>query len=536
MSEKTGAASRRMPRMLIYQIYPRSFQDSNGDGIGDLPGISARLAHIKSLGVDMIWISPVFESPMRDFGYDVSDYRSVDPVFGSLADLRQLIDEARELGMGVMLDMVVSHTSDQHPWFEASRQRTDGKDDWYLWADAKADGSPPNNWLSVFGGDAWNWDATRRQYYFHTFLDSQPDLNFHHPAVQQQVLDEMRFWLEFGVAGFRFDACNHYFQDRALRSNPPADGAGAHALHPYGFQQHLYDKNQPEVPAFLARVRELLDEYGAYSVAEVGGNDALQLAIDYVAPGCLHCAYSFDLLRATHGAPYVRGVLERLNAELPGPGVACYALSNHDKPRVATRWGAGRKSGAVARQMLALLACLKGTICLYQGEELGLPEADVPFERLQDPYGKRFWPKFKGRDGCRTPLPWDGSRHAGFSSAEPWLPIDPTHLALNAAAQDADPGSVLNFARQVFALRREHAALHSGAIVFDGGPVDNTALGLLRFERHAPDGALVCLFNLGDETLAVAAPADSHVLVSGAVRRTATQTLLEPNGFLIGQR
>lgn len=527
--------------MVIYQIYPRSFQDSNGDGIGDLPGIRARLGYVKSLGVDMIWIGPVFKSPMRDFGYDVSDYRSVDPVFGTLTDLRHLIDEARQLGMGVMLDMVVSHTSDQHPWFEASRRREGGKDggkdDWYLWADALPDGAPPNNWLSVFGGHAWNWDATRRQYYFHTFLDSQPDLNFHHPAVQQQVLDEMRYWLDFGVAGFRFDACNHYFQDPSLRSNPPADGAHTHALHPYGFQQHLYDKNLPEVPAFLARVRELLDRYGAYSVAEIGGSDALQLTIDYVAAGRLHSAYSFDLLRATHDAPYVRSVLERLDVDLPGPGVACYALSNHDKPRVATRWGEGRESGAVARQMLALLACLKGTICLYQGEELGLPEAEVPFERLQDPYGRRFWPKFKGRDGCRTPLPWDPGPHAGFSSAEPWLPLAPTHLALNVAAQDADPDSVLNLARRALALRREHAALHAGDIAFDSGSTDETALGLLRFERHAPGSALVCVFNLGEKALALTSPPPSldRILLSGAIRRTATQTLLEPNGFLIAE-
>jgi len=519
--------------MLIYQIYPRSFQDSNGDGIGDLPGICSRLAYIRSLGVDTIWISPVFKSPMRDFGYDVSDYRSVDPIFGSLADLRRLIDEARQLGMGVMLDMVVSHTSDQHAWFEASRRREGGKDDWYLWADAKPDGSPPNNWLSVFGGDAWNWDAARRQYYFHTFLESQPDLNFHNPAVQQQLLDEMRYWLEFGVAGFRFDACNHYFQDPQLRSNPPAPGAHTHALHPYGFQQHLYDKNRPEVPAFLARVRALLDEYGAYSVAEVGGNDALQLTIDYVAPGRLHCAYSFDLLRATHSAAYVRSVLERLATDLPGPGVACYALSNHDKPRVATRWGVGREPGVVARQMLALLACLKGTICLYQGEELGLPEAEVPFERLQDPYGRRFWPTFKGRDGCRTPLPWDGGPHAGFSSAEPWLPMSSTHLALNVAAQEADPDSVLNFARRAFAMRRAHAALHAGDVTFDGGPTDETELGLLRFERRAAGSALVCLFNLGEQALAVPAPSPERMLLSGALRKEGARTLLEPNGFLI---
>ena len=521
--------------MLIYQVYPRSFQDSNGDGIGDLAGIVARLDHIKRLGVDMVWIGPVFKSPMRDFGYDVADYRSVDPVFGSLADLRDVIDRARQLGMGVMLDMVVSHTSDQHRWFEASRRREDGKDDWYLWADALPDGTPPNNWMSVFGGDAWNWDATRRQYYFHTFLDSQPDLNFHHPAVQQQVLDEMRFWLELGIAGFRFDACNHYFQDGELRSNPPAPGGAEKALHPYGFQQHRYDKNRPEVPVFLARVRELLDRYDAYSVAEVGGSDGAQLAVDYVAPGLLHSAYSFDLLRASNSAAYVRGILERLDVELPGPGVACHALSNHDKPRVASRWGEGRDPGTVARQMLALLACLRGTICLYQGEELGLTEADVPFERLQDPYGKRFWPRFKGRDGCRTPMPWNAGAHAGFSSAEPWLPMPPGHVALNVAAQEADPDSVLNFARRVFALRRARPELHAGSLAFHA-TADETARGLLGFERQADGATLVCLFNLGDEALSVAALAPERTLLSGGLRQTPAHTVLERNGFVIAER
>jgi alpha-glucosidase len=521
--------------MLIYQVYPRSFQDSNGDGVGDLPGITARLEHIKRLGVDMVWIGPVFKSPMRDFGYDVADYRSVDPIFGELADLRHLIDSARQLGMGVMLDMVVSHTSDHHVWFEASRRREDGKDDWYLWADARPDGTPPNNWMSVFGGDAWNWDATRRQYYFHTFLDSQPDLNFHHPAVQQQALDEMRFWLELGIAGFRFDACNHYFQDRELRSNPPAPGGAEHALHPYGFQRHLYDKNRPEVRGFLARVRELLDRYGAYSVAEVGGSDGAQLAVDYVAPGLLHSAYSFDLLRASNSAAYVRGILERLDVELPGPGVACHALSNHDKPRVASRWGEGRDPRAVARQMLALLACLRGTICLYQGEELGLTEADVPFERLQDPYGKRFWPRFKGRDGCRTPMPWNDGPHAGFSSGEPWLPMASEHLALNVAAQEADPHSVLHFARQAFALRRARPELHTGSLAFTA-TADETARGLLGFERHADGATLVCLFNLGDEALSVAAQAPERILLSGALRQTPAHTVLERNGFVIAER
>ena len=511
--------------MLIYQVYPRSFQDSNGDGIGDLPGITARLDHIASLGVDMIWIGPCFKSPMADFGYDVADYRDIDPSFGTLADFDALVAAARARGMGVMVDMVVSHTSDQHAWFRMSRRREGDQADWYVWADALADGSPPNNWLSVFGGGAWTWDAERRQYYFHTFLESQPDLNFHHAAVQDQILEEMRFWLARGVAGFRLDACNHYFQDRLLRSNPPA-ASHERALHPYGFQDHLHDKNQPEVPAFLARVRELLDRHGAYSVAEVGGTGGAQLAVDYVAPGRLHSAYNFDLLRTHRSAAYVGGVLQTLEAEMPGPGVACYALSNHDKPRVATRWGEGREPVAHAKQMLALLACLKGTICLYQGEELGLPEANVPFERLQDPFGKRFWPKFKGRDGCRTPMPWDAAAHAGFSSAEPWLPIDVRHMAMNAAAQQADPNSVLSFARDVFGLRRARPELDRGEFVIVTAPVD-----VLQFERSVAGAALVCAFNLGDGTEQIALP--GKVLMQGQAQHAGGHISLAPSGFVI---
>lgn len=520
--------------MLIYQVYPRSFKDSNGDGIGDLPGITARLDHIASLGVDMVWIGPCFTSPMDDFGYDVADYRDIDPSFGTLADFAALVAAARAHGMGVMVDMVVSHTSDRHAWFQASRLGHGGnmgkadKADWYVWADALADGSPPNNWVSVFGGGAWTWDAERRQYYFHTFLESQPDLNFHNPAVQARILEEMAFWLKQGVAGFRLDACNHYFQDLQLRSNPPA-ASHERALHPYGFQNHLYDKNRPEVPAFLARVRALLDEHGAYSVAEVGGTGGAQLAIDYVAPGRLHSAYNFDLLRTQRSAAYVRGVLQTLETDMPGPGVACHALSNHDKPRVATRWGEGREPVAHAKQMLALLACLKGTICLYQGEELGLPEAEVPFDRLQDPFGKRFWPKFKGRDGCRTPMPWDANAHAGFSSVEPWLPIDARHLAMNVAAQRANPHSVLSFACQVFALRRARPELDRGDFTLVDAPHE-----VLQFERQFQGATLVCAFNLGDAVEEIASV--GALLMHGQATHSTGRIALASSGFVICEK
>lgn len=476
--------------MIIYQVYPRSFSDSNHDGVGDLAGIERKLPYIQSLGVDAIWISPFFKSPMKDFGYDVSDYRAVDPLFGTMDDFKRLMKRAKSLGLGIIVDMVISHTSEEHSWFKQSRARENGKADWYLWADPKADGSPPNNWVSVFGGPAWRWDAQRRQYYFHSFLSSQPDLNMHHPAVQEAVLGEMDFWLDMGVSGFRFDACNHIFQDPALRDNPPRAHT-AEALHPYGFQVHLYDQGRPETLPFLERIRKLLDAYGAFSLAEVGGVDPLKLMGQYTQPGRLHSAYSFALMRPDYGAAYVRDVVATLEAHLHPSSSACYAMSNHDKPRVASRWLNGRDPLDTAKAHLALLLCMRGDICLYQGEELGLPQAEVPFERLQDPFGISFWPKFKGRDGCRTPMPWTSGRHGGFSMAEPWLPVDPAHLALNVESQENDAASLLHFTRGMIALRKTQQALHAGRIAFLDAPE-----GVLAFERVYEGQRVVCLFNM----------------------------------------
>ena len=329
---------------VIYQIYPRSFQDSNGDGIGDLPGITARLDHVASLGVDAIWISPFFRSPMKDFGYDVSDYRDVDPIFGTLADFDALLARAHQLGLRVMIDQVLSHTSDQHAWFQESRlSRDNPKSDWYVWADARPDGTPPNNWLSVFGGSAWQWDSRRRQYYLHSFLSSQPDLNFHNPAVQDALLGEVRFWCEKGVDGFRFDACNHQFHDAQLRDNPPAQGgevSTVRADNPYAMQQHLHDKSRPENLAFLERLRGVLDAFGAASIGEVGDENAPPLMADYTEAGRrLHMAYSFSLLTAHCAPSHLRAEVEKLEREIARTGGwGCWAFSNHDVPRVASRW------------------------------------------------------------------------------------------------------------------------------------------------------------------------------------------------------
>lgn len=515
--------------MIIYQVYPRSFFDSNDDGIGDLAGIGQKLSYIKDLGCDAVWISPFFKSPMKDFGYDVADYRAVDPMFGTMDDFKTLLHYAKSLGLGVIIDMVVSHTSEEHVWFKDSRDRLNGRDDWYLWADAKPDGSPPNNWLSVFGGPAWRWEAQRRQYYFHSFLSSQPDLNMHHPAVQDQVLSDMAFWLDMGVSGFRFDASNHIFQDRQLRSNPPREDTSK-ALHPYGFQRHVYDQGQPETLPFLERIRSLLDRYGAYSLAEVGGHDALLYMGEYTRSNRLHSAYSFSMMGPDSSAQHVRRVVDALEDSIQAPGVACYALSNHDKPRVATRWANGRDREATAKAMFAMLAAMRGDLCLYQGEELGLPEADVPFERLQDPYGKNFWPKFKGRDGCRTPIPWTDAPHGGFSSVEPWLPVDASHLPLNVAAQEENASSMLHFARKMIALRKARKALAEGSIAFVEAPE-----GILAFIRRSGKDALLCVFNM--DTVHHTVPFDQAgpIVLSQHSRTTESGMFIGVSGFVFAE-
>nr|WP_320131010.1 alpha-amylase family glycosyl hydrolase [uncultured Holophaga sp.] len=485
----------------IYQVYPRSYQDTNGDGIGDLPGITRRLPHIADLGMDAIWISPFFRSPMKDFGYDISDYRGVDPIFGDLSDFDHLVAEAHRLGLRVLIDQVLSHTSDEHPWFKESRsQRENARSDWYVWADPQPDGTPPNNWQSVFGGSAWAWEPRRRQYYLHNFLVSQPDLNFHHTPVQDQLLEEVRFWLERGVDGFRFDACNFHFHDRRLRNNPPAptsvDLSTVRAGNPYGFQVHKHDKTQPENLMFLKRLRRLMDAYGAVSVGEVGDEDSLATMAQYTADGDkLHMAYGFKLLTDDFSAGRIREVVHDFERRIRARGGwGCWSFSNHDCVRVVTRWGRGEAgSPELPKVLLAVLGTLRGSFCVYQGEELGLPEAEVPFDRLTDPYGIAFWPDFKGRDGCRTPMPWTSHPpFAGFSTVEPWLPIPHAHFPLAVSVQEGDPGSPLLFLRQFLAWRRTLPALRNGAIRFP-----RLEEPLLAVERASDDQRLLAVFNLG---------------------------------------
>lgn len=478
---------------VIYQVYPRSFQDSNGDGIGDLAGITARLTHIASLGVDAIWLSPFFPSPMDDMGYDVSDYCNVDPIFGTLADFDTLLEKAHSLGLKVMIDQVLSHCSDRHLWFRESRQSRDNpKADWFVWADPNPDGTPPNNWLSVFGGPAWEWDGTRRQFYLHNFLASQPDLNFHNPAVQDALLETVRFWLERGVDGFRLDTVNFYFHDAKLRSNPPVQTSGnadAPDTNPYGMQAHIYSKSRPENIGFLKRFRALLDEYeGRTAVGEVGdGERGLQIVADYTEGNDkLHMCYTFDLLSPDFSAAHFRGAVQRFEQAV-ADGWVCWAFSNHDVIRHLSRWlQKGDDPVHLAKLSIALLTALRGSLCIYQGEELGLPESDVAFEDLTDPYGIRFWPAYKGRDGCRTPMVWEaGTPHAGFTTGKPWLPVSNADLAVDTDNQ------VLATYRKMLAFRAAHPAMREGSICFlpEAGEV-------LAFTRESDEETLLFVFNL----------------------------------------
>ena len=499
---------------VIYQVYPRSFCDSNGDGIGDLPGITSKLDYIAGLGVDIVWISPFFTSPMRDFGYDVSDYCNVDPLFGTLADFDTLVQRAHQLGLKIMIDQVLSHSSDHHPWFVESRKsRDNAKADWYVWSDPQADGTPPNNWLSIFGGSAWQWDSTRRQYYLHNFLTSQPDLNFHQPKVQQAHLDNMRFWLERGVDGFRVDACIFHFHDAQLRSNPPAkiqNTTSVAASNPYGLQAHIYDNTRPENLEFFKKVRSLLNEYNAIAIGEIGSDDAIGTMAAYTADGDkLQMAYSFNLLAKEKSAGYIRNQVTEFqdkSAASALPGWASWSIGNHDVVRVMTRWGDEATTPEFANVLLAMQLVLKGTPCLYQGDELALTEADVPYEALQDPVGLTFWPEVKGRDGCRTPMPWDATKqNAGFSTAQPWLPVPPEHVAASVAQQSDSVASPLNFARHFIHWRKTLPQLGRGDISFYDTPEPVLAL-----RRDLPGMASVMvLLNLGSQPMTVDLPASA---------------------------
>ncbi len=524
---------------VIYQIYPRSFQDSDGDGIGDLAGITGRLDHIAGLGADAIWISPFFKSPMKDFGYDVSDYCDVDPMFGTLADFDALVARAHDLGLRVMIDLVLSHTAAAHPWFDESRRdRTNARADWYVWADPKPDGTPPNNWLSVFGGSAWEWDGRREQYFLHNFLTSQPDLNLHHAPVQDALLDVARFWLKRGVDGFRLDTINFYFADKYLRDNPSLpkelrNDSIAPSVNPYNHQLHLFSKNQPENLEFLRKFRAVLNPYNAAAVGEVGdAQRGLEIMAEYTSGGDkVQMCYPFEMLQPKRlTAPMLVETFARMTSAAPDAW-PCWSYSNHDTVRHITRW---HLTEAAAKTYATLLVTLRGSICLYQGEELGLPEADLSFDELQDPYGIQFWPEFKGRDGARTPMVWvTDNNNGGFSAGKPWLPVKSPHLPLSVATQDQDKTSVLAHYRRALAFRRAHPDLRTGAM-------DTIAAvgGVTSFQRRGEE-TLLCAFNLGDSTAVFGLPEGTWTTIGtdlGSQTATGGSVTLDPWGVYLAKR
>jgi alpha-glucosidase len=494
---------------VVYHIYPRSFRDSNGDGIGDLPGITAGLEYVASLGVDAVWLSPFFTSPMKDFGYDIADYCNVDPIFGTLQDFDRLLETAHGLELKVIIDQVYSHTSDQHPWFRQSGEdRHNARADWYVWADPKADGSPPTNWLSIFGGSAWSWNSRRGQYYLHNFLAQQPDLNVHNPQVQDALLACARFWFERGVDGFRLDAINYAMHDVLLRDNPPARASGRPRTRPVDFQVPLYNKSHAHLPQFIERLRKVADDYGGrFTVAEIGGEGSdAEMKLLTAGDARFHTAYGFNFLYADRLTPeLIRSALEAW-PQAAGAGWPSWAFSNHDAPRAISRWSLPEHRAAYAQLSVLLLMCLRGNVFLYQGEELGLPQAQIGFEDLKDPEAIANWPCTLGRDGARTPMPWQsGADNAGFSTGVPWLPVSREHLALAVDRQEHEPGSQLALTRRAIGLRRASAALRVGSVRFLQAAED-----LLVFERSCGAQRILCAFNLGLRARAWRPGSDAH--------------------------
>ncbi|MDB5644293.1 MAG: alpha-glucosidase [Hyphomicrobiales bacterium] len=482
----------------IYQIYPRSFFDSNGDGVGDLPGVIAKLDYIASLGVDAIWLSPFYLSPMADFGYDVADHKAVDPVFGTLQDFDALVARATQLGLRVLVDLVVGHTSVAHAWFAESRaSRDNDKADWFVWADPRPDGSPPNNWLSVFSGPAWKWEPRRRQYFLHHFLPEQPALNVCNAAMRAALVDVAAFWLDRGVSGLRLDAIDFLAHDPNLRSNRPSGASPNDApAKLFGMQLHQHDMLHPDGLTLLRDLRKLADSRGAMLLGEVSSQPGAfdRIAAYTGARGPLHSAYTLAPMRGAFDFAAAKGIVA---AAARDDGSVCWAFSNHDTMRVASRWCA--EGGVVHRRKLELITAfhlaLRGEICLYQGEELGLTEADLAPGDMRDPFGLAYYPQFKGRDGSRTPIPWvAGDASNGFTEGAPWLPAQTDHGALAVDAQENDPGSLLAHWRDLLAWRKRSPEIRHGALI----PLD-TPEPVTGFVRESDGRRTICLFNFSDQ-------------------------------------
>ena len=496
---------------IIYQIYPRSFYDSNADGIGDLSGIISQLDYLSDLGIDAIWLSPIYPSPDKDFGYDISDHCAIDPRFGTMEDFDCLVDQAHRRNIHIILDLVLNHTSDQHPWFQESRQNcNNAKADWYLWQD-----HIPNNWMSEFGGRAWSYDSRRGQYFYHMFLPEQPDVNWRNPALKEAQLNIIRFWLERGVDGFRLDVFNNYYKDEKLRSNPPTFG-----LRAFDRQQHLYDTDQPEMIPLLQELRAILDQYSIrYAVGETFLEKPQSLA-QYVGKDRLPAAFDFKFLESpAQPTSLLKAIQAGEELYHQHQILPTYVLSNHDNPRSATRHAPG-EDDRLLKVLMMLLLTLRGTPFLYYGEEIGMRDISLKRHEILDPPGKKYWPFFKGRDGCRAPMQWDDSSYSGFSPVKPWLPVNPDYNQRNVLSQQADPNSLLYFTRTLIGIRRKFPALQHGDFELLT-PKPQSILGYL---RQLGDEKILVLLNFSAKPQQLELPeqpikSDWQLLLSSCARQ-----------------
>ena len=497
---------------ILYQIYPRSFQDSNGDGVGDLRGVIERLPYLRELGVDALWLSPIFPSPMEDFGYDISDYTGIDPLFGTLDDFDALVAAAHNLGLRVILDLVPNHTSDRHPWFIESRSsRDNAKRDWYIWRDPKGEVGPPNNWLSEFGGSSWDFDAYTGQHYYHAFLRNQPDLNWRNPEVRRAMHDVMRFWLRRGVDGFRVDVMWHLIKDDLLRDNPPNPDY-TEGQQPYQQLVPLYSTDRPEVHDVVSELRQVIDEF----------DDRVLIGEIYLPPGKLvayygrdlagaHLPFNFALISTPWNARAIAKLIDDYEAALPPGAWPNWVLGNHDRQRIASRVG-----GDQARVAAMLLLTLRGTPTLYYGDEIGMPQVEIPPDRVRDPWEKNVPGMGVGRDGCRTPMQWDATAYAGFSVSEPWLPLSKNVALENVATERRDSASMLSLRRALIALRRARPELSLGTY-----KLVSVAGDLLVFERAHQGRRLLVALNLGVASASLAA--HGRILLSTFMDRQAEE-------------
>jgi alpha-glucosidase len=499
---------------VFYQIYPRSFQDSNGDGVGDLKGIVHRLPYLRALGVDAIWLSPIFPSPMADFGYDIADYIGIDPLFGTMQDFDALIEAVHASGLKIILDLVPNHTSDRHPWFIESRSSRDNpRRDWYIWHEPGADGGPPNNWLSEFGGSAWEYDAATRQYYYHAFLAQQPDLNWRNPAVRQAVHDVMRFWLRKGVDGFRVDVIWHLVKDAEFRDNPP-NPEYREGQPPHQMVLPLHTTDQAEVHGVIAQMRQVIDEF----------NDRVLIGEIYLPLERLvtyygrddhaeaHLPFNFALLSAPWNARAIEKIIHDYEAALPAGAWPNWVLGNHDRPRVA-----GRVGQEQARVAAMLLLTLRGTPTLYYGDEIGMQQVAIAPDQVRDPFEKNVPGIGVGRDGCRTPMQWSAAPNAGFSATTPWLPLPEDFLHENVVNLDADAGSILNLYKALIDLRKKSPQLVSG----DYAPIAAEG-NLLLYRRQSEGKSIAIALNLGAKPVSIASNAaelSGEILLSTSLDR-----------------